>query len=335
MPRARHAFAVAFLGLALASVTTGVREARADSASGSCSLSGTATMPVDLPIYDKSEGGSPIARFTGSSSALVTSDFFPGGRVKIKTGTGTGSFNIGGYIQASKLPLFTKNKVSVIGGHLWISAHRAVSVVSAGSNKLRIKRHVGTPFDQDFTAWAPCSSLTFGAGTPAGWSPPGQAQGYVAKNNVEIYDGSGSDKSLVTILTPASGSNGILLWSVEHVGTWVHLEHHSDVEINGWARRSDLHELAPGETMDQPASSSTVQSPAHLALAQPPREVRTTKEIPIRDSASDSGSLIGHIESDTDVYVLDTVAGWSSVLPKALNVAPHGDNQFWVKGSDL
>jgi hypothetical protein len=33
--------------------------------------------------------------------------------------------------------------------------------------------------------------------------------------------------------------------------------------------------------------------------------------------------------------VLDTVAGWASVLPKALSVAPSGSNQFWVRGKDL
>jgi hypothetical protein len=304
MPRVSSAFWV--LSVAAAAAVSALPEgaARADSASGSCNLKGSVWMPVDLPIYDKS-------------------------------GTGSGSFRIDGYIQASKLPLFTKKDVPVVSGHLWIGAHREVTVSSAGTNKLRVKRHVGGPFDQDFSAWAPCSSLSFSEGTPAGWTPPGEARGYVAKKDVEVYDGSGSNKTLVSVLSPASGGNGILLWSMEKVGSFIHFEHHSDVVIDAWARISDLHELPEGETMDQIASGSSHRSPARLKLADSVREVTTSKEIAIRDSASENGTVIGHIESGTDTYVLDTVAGWSSVLPKALNVAPYGDAQFWVKASEL
>ena len=72
-----------------------------------------------------------------------------------------------------------------------------------------------------------------------------------------------------------------------------------------------------------------------LGLATTPREVRASKDVTIRDSASTSGKAIGTIESGAEVYVLDIVAGWASVLPKALNVAPDGDGQFWAKASDL
>ena len=54
----------------------------------------------------------------------------------------------------------------------------------------------------------------------------------------------------------------------------------------------------------------------------------------MRDAASDKGNVIGKIEPGTETYVLDTVAGWTSVLPKALNVMPYGEGQFWVKAGD-
>jgi hypothetical protein len=31
------------------------------------------------------------------------------------------------------------------------------------------------------------------------------------------------------------------------------------------------------------------------------------------------------------VLILDVAAGWAAVLPKALNVAPPPDRQFWVE----
>jgi len=41
------------------------------------------------------------------------------------------------------------------------------------------------------------------------------------------------------------------------------------------------------------------------------------------------------VEADTEVYVMDTIAGWTKVLPKSLHVLPAGDLSFWVKSSDL
>ena len=144
-------------------------------------------------------------------------------------------------------------------------------VVGAGKNTLRVKRHVGGPFDQDFTANAPCGSLGISGGTPSGWTPPGEAQGYVAKKDVELYDSGEADHSLVTILTPDSGSNGILLWRTEQKkGSWIHVEHHSDVIVDGWAKASDLHELPEGETMDQTMNGSSRRNPPELRLAQLP-----------------------------------------------------------------
>lgn len=37
----------------------------------------------------------------------------------------------------------------------------------------------------------------------------------------------------------------------------------------------------------------------------------------------------------TELHLLDIVAGWANVLPKSLSVAPEGDNQFWVRASDV
>lgn len=337
----RRHIALVACGLFAAGATESLGEgaARADGATAksSCTLSGIAQMPVNEVIYDKADGGKAIARFTGGDTPLVATDFFFGGgkRVRIQTGTGSGGFRINGWVDATKVPVVTRSNIPVIVNHLWIAPQRQVSVQNAGTSKLRIKRVVKQPFNQTFTAWARCGNLGIGTKVPAGWTPPGDARGYVAKKDVELWSGYDADKSLVTILTPAAGSNGILLWSTERKRGWVHVMHHSDIVLDAWARTRDLKALPRGETMDQPVAASTRRGAPQLKLAANPKTATASKDIPIRSKASEKAPVIGTIETGGEVYVLDIVAGWASVLPKNLNVAPHGSGSFWSKASEL
>jgi hypothetical protein len=126
-----------------------------------------------------------------------------------------------------------------------------------------------------------------------------------------------------------------LLWGIERHGGWVHVVYHADVIIDAWAPAKELHPLPPGETMDQQAGSVTQPGSPRLAPAASMQLVKTSKAVRIRLNAKDDDPTIGYIEPDTDTYVVDTMAGWSSVIPKALNVLPYGDGHFWVKSSDL
>jgi hypothetical protein len=87
--------------------------------------------------------------------------------------------------------------------------------------------------------------------------------------------------------------------------------------------------------MDQLAPSRTVQGRPRLAVQWETRSVRAGRVLKIRAAASETGTLIGVVEQGTEIYVLDVVAGWASVLPKSLNIAPAGDGQFWVRAPDL
>jgi hypothetical protein len=44
---------------------------------------------------------------------------------------------------------------------------------------------------------------------------------------------------------------------------------------------------------------------------------------------------IGYIEAGGEMYVMETVVGWSSVLPRALNLLPPGDHSFWVPAYEV
>jgi hypothetical protein len=335
MRRARYACVAVVLaaGLALVSSETAVADT-----STQCKVSGTGVMPANLTIYDKSENGTAIARFTGAESAIVATEFFTGSaqRVKVKTGTGIGSVRIEGWIDASKLPLYAAKDLAVSSNHLWIAKHQDVKAVSATGGKLKVKKTPPSPFNQSFTATVACSSLGLRGGTPAGWTPDGNARAYVAKQDVELFDGTGADKSSIATLTPDSSSSGILFFSTSSKDGFVRIEHRSTIVIDAWARKSSLTALPEGETMDQAAGSTLKRGSPTLKLANTPRTVKTTKEVILRASAGDSGDVIGAIESDTEVYVLDIVAGWASVMPKSLNVAPpQSDGQFWARAKDI
>jgi hypothetical protein len=66
-----------------------------------------------------------------------------------------------------------------------------------------------------------------------------------------------------------------------------------------------------------------------------PRVVRAVREVPFRARAVETEPPIGVIEPEAEAFVLDVVAGWVSVMPKALQVVPRPDGQFWVRAEEL
>ncbi|MEB2314269.1 MAG: hypothetical protein OZ921_11895 [Sorangiineae bacterium] len=332
--------ALAALGLA---ATLGGRAAEAEVAvtsAGRCTLRGQPALPPDLEIFSESQGGEAIARFTGAAIAVSVRDFpasGKGGRASVQTGNarGAGSFRIDGFVDAAKVPLATARDVPVVLEHLWLGAHRRVHFVAAAPDRLRVELTMTTPMRQSFSAWASCGALSLDAGVPVGWTPAGRERGYVVKKDrIDLYDRPSAERKVVTTLI-RSAESGILLFGTERRGGFVRVAFHGPVIIDAWARLSDLVALPPGETMDQVQESTTVSSGPRLALAASPRLVRTTREVALRVVAKHDARVIGKIDPETDTYVIDVVAGWASVMPKALDVAPAGEKQFWAKASEL
>jgi hypothetical protein len=299
-------------------------------------VQGTAQMPPDVLIYDKQNQA--FARFTGGETALSVSDFSASQtppRVRVQTGTGSGSFRLDGYVDAGKVPVYTKRNVPVVAGHVWIGANQLVGVIGAWTGQLKVKKTVTRPMSQSFSGAAACDSFTLEARTPPGWSVPGHARGYVVKqDSIELYEDADEGRVVVTLYR-ASDSEGILVWSSERKGGWVHVEYHGEIVIDAWARARDLQALPPGERMDEAAGPTIKKGTPRVSLQNPPRLVTTTHEVPIRIKAADTSPVVGRIEPNTETYVLDVMAGWASVLPKSLHVTPHADYHFWVKANEL
>jgi len=286
-------------------------------------------MPLNTIVSDM--GGRPIARFSGAEATITVAGLSTAtpARARIETGSGQGGFRVRGFIDAQKLPIATTENVPVVAGRVWIGARRAVSVVAATPDKLKLEKKVTAPLQQSFSAFTQCSKLTLGTPVPPGYSPDGHARGYVLRSSsLDLYDR--PQGSVVSVLQKAPDAPGVLFFSTEQTAAWVHIEYHGEVVIDGWARAGDLQALPRGETMDQLVSQPSVRNPARLALPGSPRIVKTTREVPLRAAAKD-GEPIGIIESGAETYVLDVVAGWVSVLPKALDVMPLENAQFWGK----
>lgn len=304
------------------------------SASPTCTLRGIAEPRVNADIEDAQ--GHVVARFSGAPTPLVASDFplDARGRVRIETGTGAGGFRIRGLLAVSDLPLFTASDVAVIADHVWLAPGRAVGFVTSAPGRLRVEKRLTQPLAQTFATWAQCSALALAAMPTPSWAPRGSARRYVLKKgSLELFDR--PDGSSLLNITRAQDSEGVLFFSNEEKSDWLSLEYHGDVIIQAWARSKDVVALPSGEVSDQLGPRSSLRSPARLAIQGEPRIVKPVRDAPLRASARESDAPIGVIEPGAETYVLDVVAGWASVMPKALNVVPAPDRQFWVKTSDL
>jgi hypothetical protein len=315
----------------LALVVTPLVFAQSARAEDGCTLRGEVVVPKGVAISDS--GGADVAQFTGAKVSISVSGFPTSGggtRAKIQT---TG-FRIEGYVRAREIPVYTARSVAAYAGHVWIAEARRVSIIGAGPGKLHVEKSVTAPLSGNFHGWAPCESLTLTERVPSGWAPPGSARGYVLRRNrIDLYSSERGD--VVTALERGGDGPGVLLWSTEGTGSWVHVEHHGDIVLDGWVKTSDVSALPPGETMDQLAPSPIQRGSPVLDVQGQPKIVRVDRPVSIRAAASDAASSIGGIDSSVEIMVLDIVAGWASVLPKALNIMPAGTSQFWVRAKDI
>jgi hypothetical protein len=299
-----------------------------------CGITGRSTLPLNTVIRDAE--GRAIARFSGGETTVTVSGFTlrTAAKARVETGSGRGAFRVRGFIDTSALPFFTKQELPVTKNFVRIGKDRQVTVVGTNGTDLRIERVSSPPAKVTLATFTPCSSLKLTPGTPPGWSPAGFARGYMLKqDSVELW--SGPQGSSVGTLFKTPGADALLFFSNEQSGSMVHVEYHADVVVDAWVRASDLSALPPGETMDQIASLPSQRGTPRLALPGNPRVVRALREVALRGAAKDNTPIVGVIEPDAEAYVIDVMAGWVSVMPKALDVVPPDGGAFWVKKSEL
>jgi hypothetical protein len=284
----------------------------------------------------ESTPGHAVARFSGTGVPVAITELTlgPNSRARIETGAPRGGFRVHGWVDAAKVPLSTVQSVPIAAGHLTIAPRQSVSIQNVSADQLKIQHPAVPPLTQSFSAWAKCAALSLDPGVPGVGSPPGDARGFaLRKDALELFDGPSG--STVGVVYKAPSAPAVLFFSTEQSGAWVHVERHADVIIDAWAKASELSALPRGELLDEQLTPPSQHGPAHLALANEPRVIRTTREVPLRAHANDADAPIGNIAPDTETYVVEIMAGWVSVLPKTLDVMPVEGGGLWAKKSDL
>jgi len=299
-----------------------------------CAIDGVARFAPNTPIQNTD--GHVIGRFSGVPTHLAVTEltFASPSRAYVTTGNALGSFRLHGYVTAHDLPLFSTASIPVAAEHLAIGERRDVRVTNVSSEKLKIEHIAASPLGQTLAAWTTCGTLSLDPGAPPIWSPPGDARAYALKKDaLELLDG--PNGAAVGAVRRAPSAASVLFFGGEPSGGFVHVERHADVVIDAWARASDLTALPRGETQDQVEPPVTTHGAPHLALANEPRVIKPVHEVTLRAGARELDPPIGVIGADTETYVVDVMAGWVSVMPKAMDVLPPEGGAFWAKKADL
>lgn len=321
---------------ALLAVSTGRLQAKPPETTPSCGQRGHVIFDASATLADAN--GYPIARFSGGESAvtLLSPPIAGSDLSKIETGSGRGSFRLQGFVKAGDLRLYTGANLPIVAGHLWFDPGTRVLLTGADGGKVRVEKQLSTPFNQRFTASAECSALTFSPKAPPAASLPAGARVFVMKGpKLELYESVPPIGAALVTLLRASEVESVRFSSREQRGGFVHVQYRGEVSVDAWAKADELTPLPRGETIAPLPSTYSLSTPPELQLPAPPRIVKTSRELPVRLVTKDAEPPIGVIEIDTEVFVLDTVAGWAKVLPKSLHVLPYGDRSFWVKAADL
>ncbi len=270
----------------------------------------------------------------------MTVSAFPASRtgtLQAKTGQGRGELSVVGRLSAEHLTLFAAAELSVVGQVVRLAPGAALQLTSASAERITATRRRSGVFDQEFTVTTNCDGVSLSKLPPTVFSPTHQGRrGYLLRaRELELFAEPAAPNSVFR-LERASTGVGVLFTSPESSGEWVRIQYFSDVLIDAWVRASDLERLPDGELVDQPeVRTITEREPARLVVKEHIKVVRFETPIPLRGTASETVTPIGIIEPYTELYVLDLVAGWASILPKSLAVIPPDGKSFWVRAREV
>ncbi len=322
---------------ALALLLVAPASSRADEGSGpDCVVKGKGVIDKTVTIYDAREGGIALASFATQEVTLEVSDFpaDPSGRAKVKTGKGGASLRIEGWMDAAKVPLSAKSELPVVAEHVWIGRGQVVKLKGASPGKITVETTLSST-QQKLKSKTACSGVAVGNVLGDEVEVPKGAKKWVLKSSsLDLFDSAGGATVFtLDVLTPETG---LLLFSTDGQGAYMHVRHYGGVVVDAWAKTSDLKLFPKGEMLDELAGPGMVTiAPAKLKVDGATKEGKAAKDTPVRSSANDKGKQIGTLEEGADVIVIDTMAGWSRVFPKTLELIPPDGKDFWVKADAI
>jgi hypothetical protein len=299
-----------------------------------CPVGGSAVIAKGTPMFGASQGGSAIAEFAGQPVEMRVESLPPdmAGRAHVRT---TAGLRIDGWIETADLPLFLSKPATVVKDHIWIEEGQRAKFLSSGGGEVRVEFRLTGALRQTERIGVTCASLALSPPVPSDFQVPGNGLGYLPQSSsITAYPGPGAPA--VFTLHPADPGSGPLFFSAEPTsGGFVHVKYKDGLIVDAWIAESELTQLKRGETMDRLAAPRSSPVGARLVPSGQTVIVRASQSVAVRLSSQEAAPPIGTLDSGTEVYVLSTVLGWSSVMPTALQLLPPTGRSFWVKASDL
>ena len=296
-----------------------------------CRLEGSTTMPLDVAIYAKDRGEAKVARFTGMSSGLTVLELpsMASQRAHLTTGTGHGGFAIEGWVDVTAIPLFAAGNLPVVAGHVWIQGGQRVEFEGRQQNQVRVQKAVSSPFAQSFLAVTSCSNLSVAPVAPVPPDIARWARGYAFEHS-ELPLSSEPKGEPSFKLVRSSVTASVFLYGTDKKDDWVRVRYYGAIGIDAWVKSGDVRLLPKGERVDEYVPASQTET-GRLRIVESGRVVSVTELVQVRSRPAPDAPVVGVIEPATETLILDVAAGWASVLPKTLNVAPPAERQFWVE----
>jgi hypothetical protein len=302
-----------------------------------CVVKGKGVVDKGVQIFSERKDGTAIAGFATQEIQLEVSDFPAdptAGRAKVRTGKGSGSVRVDGWLDPLKVPLAARADVAVAPGHVWIGRGEHLKLKSTSPGKLQVEATI-VATGQKLKGKASCGEVAVGDVKTEEVTIPAGAQKWVLRRtSLDLYD-EANGSSVFTLEIPAA-ETGILLYSTETKSGWIHVLHQGSIVIDAWAKAADLKAFPRGEMLDALATTNMVSiAPAKLKVDGTTKEVKVQKDVSLRLTTADAAKPIGVIEEGAEVIVVDSIAGWSRVFPKNLELIPPDGKDFWAKSDDL
>lgn len=298
-----------------------------------CSLRGTIPMGKSVEVFDSATGGDVIARFTGARTPLYVSDLPADPKtsrtlVATSTGGGDATVRINGWTLASAIPIFAERDIAA-GPHVAIAKGTRVELLRTASDGLEVQLTIAGTSGQTVRTKAACDALALAP--PVASEGSGTRQWISKGGSVDLYD---QPNGNVVFSLRLDGENVQAFWSTEQRGAFVRVESRSDVVLRGWVRVSDLQPVKPGEVRGKYVPP---QAPAGSVIRLPdnPPLARVLREASVHADAERAARVIGAVEPGAEVYVLSTIAGYVSVLPKGIGIMAPERKGFWIAASEI
>jgi hypothetical protein len=301
-----------------------------------CVVDGRGVVDKGIVVWSAREGGVPVAQFASQEVVLSVSEWpvETAGRARVRIGKAAGAVRLEGWVEATKIPISARRDLPVVAGHVSVARGQPLDLRGARGGKLAVSTSIFAT-GQKVDALAACDAIAIGRQRVENGSIPDAAARFVSKEATLALFDAAAGKQIHELRLPGPKS-GLLFWSTERSGGFVRIKHGPPLVIDAWAREEALAPFPKGELLDSVAPSVIVTTSApQLKVEGSTKTIKVARDSPLRLAAEPTAKPIGIVEEGAELIVVDTVAEWSRIFPKGLELVPPDGKDFWVRTRDV